>query len=404
MIIIALAFVIPAFLKREIKESLVDHDSLSIAIYKEQRAELEAEDLTSEQRIQSQQELDKSLAQNLDNETKPITQTRARWASILVMIAIPLFTVGMYWELGAWNLIAQETAKPITDTNEHHQAANQSDFSQLVDNLSARLKNQPDDTEGWMMLARSYMVMERYSEAVTAYNKLLDLVGKNDPQILSDLARATILTNLGKFAGQPVILLKIALNLDPNHQQSLWLMGLASVEKQDYPAAINYWEKLKVQLSEDRDAKTLKMVRTNIANARNQLGEEILSKPVESEPKNATIMQHIEVRVELAADLKERVNPDDTLFIYAKAVQGSAMPLAIVKKAASELPTQVVLDDSMAMTPTMKLSNFKEVIIMARISRSGKATTQSGDLVGQVSPVMLGTPNQVIVIINQIIE
>ena len=268
LIVLALAFVVPPLWQKNSKVGDIDRNRMNIAIYKERLAELEQDNLTPEQRAQAQQELDKTLAQDLDDSAKPSVQPHVRWASIVVAVCLPALTIGWYWKLGAWHLLAP------TQSSDAPQAAHQqevpSNFDEMVEKLAVRLQQQPDDEEGWRMLARSYTFLKRYSEAVQAYNKLLVLVGEQDPQLLTDMASVLVLSNEGQFSGQPTILLKMALELEPDHQQALWLSGLAAVQKEKYNAAIGYWQRLLPQIPSN-ELESREMLETHIAEARRQL-------------------------------------------------------------------------------------------------------------------------------------
>lgn len=231
LIVLALAFVVPTLWQKNSKVGDIDPNRMNIAIYKERLAELEQDNLTPEQRTQAQQELDKTLAQDLDDTTKPSIQPPVRWASIVVAICLPALTIGWYWKLGTWHLLAPGQSSEAPQVA--HQQKVPSDFDEMVKKLVVRLQEQPDDDKGWRMLARSYTFLKRYSDAVHAYNKLLAIVGEQEPQLLTDLASVLVLSNDGQFSGQPTILLKRVLELEPDHQEALWLSGLAAVQKEN---------------------------------------------------------------------------------------------------------------------------------------------------------------------------
>lgn len=388
LILLALAFVIPPLLKKTPKSSAIDNNSLNIAIYKQGIAELEQENLTSEQFAQAKQELEKSLAQDLDDKTSLVPKARARWAAtIIVILAIPTLAVATYWKVGSQHFL---TVTENTTTTPAHASNLPNNFNKMVEDLAARLEKQPNDKKGWYMLARSYTYMKQYDKAAQVYNKLLGLVGDKDPQILTELARVLALGNKGQFIGQAEILLKLALDADPNYQEALWLSGLAAAQNKDFQTAIDHWQKFLQQIPATDKTQARQMLEQNIAEARRQLGEPI--------PK-----QQLIVHVSLDPNLQDKVQANDTLFIYAQAITGPAMPLAIVRKKANELPTEVILDDSSAMMPAMKLSNFKEVKVLARISHSGSAKLESGDLQGEISPVALDTKEPVKITINTVV-
>lgn len=269
LIIVALAFVVPPLKRKSAKVSDNDHNSLNIAIYKERLAELAEEKLIPEQQVQAQQELDKTLAQELDSGAKLTNQVRARWASVAVAIAIPALAIGWYWKQGAWHLLMPPPviAQPI-----HPPERRISDFDKMVDKLAARLEKEPNDEQGWRMLARSYMYMKRYAKAAQAFDKLVALLEKQEPELLTDYAQALVLSNNSQFSEKATTLLKSALDLKSDHQQALWLSGLAAVQKKAYQAAIDYWQRL-LQQTPPPPLDMEMMLEQHIADARRQMGQ-----------------------------------------------------------------------------------------------------------------------------------
>jgi cytochrome c-type biogenesis protein CcmH len=232
-----------------------------------------------------------------------------------------------------------------------------------------------------------------------------------------ELAEFIAKSNEGQLAGLPTVLLKTVLNTHPNSQDALWLLGFAAVQKEEFNAAIDYWQRLLAQLPAS-DVEARQNVEKNLAEVRRQIAQSKTFPSASSTatstikvPENAsstavdsTNVAKIEVTVSLDPALQEKVKPEDTLFVYARATQGPPMPVAIVKKLAKDLPISVTLEDSLAMMPTMKLSNFKEVLVLARISHSGDATPKPGDLQGQSETVLVGTQSKVEIKINQVVQ
>lgn len=273
-IIVALAFVVPPLKRKSAKVSESDHNSLNLAIYKERLAELSEENLTPDEQALALQELDKTLAQELDGGEKPSNQVRARWASVAVAIAIPALAIGLYWKLGAWHLLMPS---PVIAQPNHPQDGEikkkTSDFDEMVNKLAARLEREPDDEQGWRMLARSYMYMKDYAKAAQVFDKLVALVGKQEPDLLTDYAQALVLSNNGMFSEKATTLLKSALALAPDYQQALWLSGLAEFQEKAYQAAIDYWQRL-LQQTPPPPPNVKTMLEGHIADARLQMGQE----------------------------------------------------------------------------------------------------------------------------------
>lgn len=407
-ILVALAFVIPPLLRKN--TNLPENDSAlhaNLSIYKERLAELQQENLNSEQFAAAKLELDKLLAQDVQETVPNQRQPRARWVSILVIILLPALVVGGYFKYGSPQLI-----EPAVQENPHSNSHGQmpKDFESMVAKLEQRLKENPDDIQGWQMLGKSYAMLENYAKAVHAYQQVLALGGDKDAQVLADAAEMNALANEGQLAGQSSVLIKTALQIDPNNEKALWLSGVVAIQQGEYGQAVQTWERLLSIFPAD-ETESRKIIEQQIAEARalmNKSGQmtdfatpsTATAEPL-AQPPAVVEQAKITVQVSLDPALQDKVRPTDTLFIYAKAISGMQMPLAIVRRMATELPITVVLDDGTAMSPQMKLSKFKQVAVFARISSSGTAMQQSGDLQGSVSPVDVTTPDNVIIQINQ---
>jgi cytochrome c-type biogenesis protein CcmH len=264
----------------------------------------------------------------------------------------------------------------------------------MTDKLAQRLKDKPDDVEGWSMLARSYSVLGRHADALKAYEKASNL-RKDDPTLLADLADSLAVNNNSNLEGEPMKLVDRALRLDPKNLKALYLAGTYAFNKKDYTSAITFWEKL-VQVGPPGNVFATQ-VEPAIAEARNLAGLPPAAKPLDGAPKagaasttaansNATVSG----TVTLSADLAKQAQPDDTVFVFARAAEGSRMPLAIMRKQVKDLPITFTLNDSMAMSPASALSTASKVIVGARVSKSGNAMPQPGDLSGQSAPVNVG--------------
>jgi cytochrome c-type biogenesis protein CcmH len=291
----------------------------------------------------------------------------------------------------------------------------------MVQKLADRLKNNPNDLQGWYMLARSLATLQRLPEALQALDTALKLA-PNEPQLLADYADISATINGGNLEGKPTELIQKALQIDPKNSKALALAGTAAFRKKDYARATEYWTTLKGVLSESGAPQDqIAMVESNINEARGAQGLPPLppSAAATAQPpmiaagappmmtsgasngsgaKSAGPDQKITVSVSLSPTLAAKAAPGDTLFIFARAVNGPRMPLAIIRTTASELPKTFTLDDSLAMSPMMKISDFPEVMVGARISKSGNAMPQSGDLMTTTGPVKVGTQNAKLVI------
>jgi cytochrome c-type biogenesis protein CcmH len=244
--------------------------------------------------------------------------------------------------------------------------------------LAEALKARPDDAVGWAMLARSYAALGRAAEALPAYKRVLELKPR-DAQALADYADALAVVNNGSLDGEPEKLVLQAIGFDPVNLKALSLAGMAAFNRADYGKAVMYWERA-VQASAP-DSGFAAQLQGALAEARKRSGA-----PVAAAAASASVSGE----VVLSAALKAQAAPTDTVYVFARAVQGPKMPLAILRLQVKDLPARFTLDDSLAMSPAAKLSSASQVIVGARISRSGNPLPQPGDLQGFSAAVPLG--------------
>lgn len=263
----------------------------------------------------------------------------------------------------------------------------------MVNKLVARLKDKPDDAEGWQMLARTYAALGKQAQAIEAF-KQAEKLRPTDATLLADYAVALAIANNRDLEGEPRALIERALKANPQHPKALALAGTAAYGRKEYQQAVAYWETLaKV---EPPDSPIAEQVRASIAEARQMAG--MPAAPDAPKPAPTAGSAQVSGTVTLADKLKARVSPDDTVFVFARAAEGSRMPLAIIRKQVKDLPFEFKLDDSMAMSAAAKLSGVSKVIVGARVSKSGNAMPQAGDLQGLVSDVNVGASGLKLVI------
>jgi cytochrome c-type biogenesis protein CcmH len=250
-----------------------------------------------------------------------------------------------------------------------------------IETARAQTERQPDDAGAWAMLAHSHEMMGRFDEAAKAYQKLLAL-RPDDAQAHADYADALGVVNKGSLQGEPAKQIAKALALEPTNLKALVLGGKEAFERQQYAPAIALWERA---LAATQDPAVRKPVETSIAEAR------ALSAPAGSKPAPAAAgANFVSGRVTVAAALQGQIAPEDTVFIFARPVEGSRMPLALLRKRGSDLPLDFALDDSLAMVPTNRLSQQAKVMLGVRVSKRGDAIPVAGDLEGELGPVKLG--------------
>jgi cytochrome c-type biogenesis protein CcmH len=278
---------------------------------------------------------------------------------------------------GAGNAEGPSGAAHATDSEQ---------IAAMTEKLAARMKEQPGDAEGWAMLARSYSVLGKHPEALKAYEKAVGL-RKDDATLLADYADSLAVKNNRALDGEPMKQVERALKLDPRNLKALSLAGTHAFNKKDYAGAVRNWEKV-VQFGA-ADNTLVQQIQPGLAEARSLAGLPAvpsLDPGKDAAPAGATVSG----TVTLAPELRKLAQPEDTVFVFARAAAGSKMPLAILRKQVKDLPLQFTLDDSMAMTPANALSGVPQVIVGARVSKSGNAMPQSGDLSGQTGAVKVG--------------
>lgn len=265
---------------------------------------------------------------------------------------------------------------------------NQDQINAMVEGLVAKLKAEPRNAEGWAMLARTYSALKRFEEALPAYRQAIEQ-RPDDAQLYADYADALAVTQGRTLEGEPAKLIAKALSLDANNFKALSLSGTIAYDKQDFKAAAALWERA-VQHAPADNADIARQMQSALEDARQRAGlpaQQSAQKDASAAVSGGTVSG----TVTLSKALAGKVSPEDTVFIFAKAAQGPKMPLAIVRKQVKDLPYRFELTDAMAMAPQFKLSGFAEVVVGARVSRSGDAMPQPGDWSGQSSPVKVGT-------------
>jgi cytochrome c-type biogenesis protein CcmH len=415
LVAVTLALLLWPLLRARHVGATPDADSAAIAVYRDQKQVLDAECadgvITPGERDAAVAE----LAQRLGDEVAApqaatagrLGRRQARVVALALLVLIPSAAVILYARLG------NPGAAGIGAASEARDALEMPDrqLAPLVDNLAQRMQSRPDDAEGWLLLARSYAALGRFADAADAYARADALIPDN-ADLLADYADVLAMAQGKRLAGKPAALIRRALALDPQHRKTLALAATAALEARDLDGALAYWRRLLAQFPEGsgdarqintiiaaiesagRDGKALPGA-ANKAPPRTDQG--IVTRPPPP-PAGATIAGRIDIAPALAA----KVALTDTVFIFARAVDGPRMPLAVLRVPARELPREFALDDSMRMAPGVKLSTAGAVIVEARISKSGNALPQPGDFSGKSVPVKPGATG-VKVTIDQIV-
>ena len=322
-----------------------------------------------------------------------------RWTAVAVASVIPIVAGALYLVLGQPSVISNP---PVANTqvadgglldNETNLEAQA--FEEKTQEVMRRLAEQPDDALGWDTLARLFVAQERFAEAAGALKKFRELTG-DSADVLVREANALAFANNGELRGEPESLIDRALELDPQHFGALFLAGFAVALRQDYQSALDYWHKAET-LSPNED------VRSEIRRLISGAEAEIVGTSSSTGDGVSTVAAGQSVRVSVSVEpaILEQVDPQDSVFIFARAMQGPAVPLAVVKRQVKDLPLVIELDDNSAMVPNMTISAFDKISIVARISRSGAAQAASGDFFGETGAIEPKITSEVAVTISE---
>jgi cytochrome c-type biogenesis protein CcmH len=400
LLLLALALVLPAVLKGKSNPAKTADGAAqaNLSVLRSQLTQLDADfaagSINADQLALAKSEIERrALEEESASESalavQPAKSTRT---AIFVGLAIPLLALGIYGFLGNINALDPANLQAKADADPTP-AQIEAMVTQFAERLESQPKDQAPDPKAWEMLARSYAAMQKFPEASKAYKRAVEL-NPGNAQILADHADVLAMLQGQSMVGEPTKLFERALVLDPNNLKALALAGSAAFEKKDFVKAIALWEKASKLAPPGSDF--AKGLASSVDEARAASGAPAVT--TKSAPTPAVATASVQGVVSLSPALKSKVAPDDTVFIFARAAQGPRMPLAILKRKASELPITFTLDDSTAMADELKLSKFELVIVGARVSKSGNALPQSGDLVGQSVPIKAGRDKLTLVI------
>lgn len=411
----AAVVVVPLWRKRPAPS--VSQDEVDTAIFRERLAELETEHrqgrIAETQFQQLRAELERTLLVDVPAEDAPEVQKprRAVMMAAVAALSLPLLALAYYYvssyrgQAENWIALQQRlqgaVAEALRQPDEWPQEASR-DLPGFTRVLQARLLREgmanPDDL---LLLGKGYLQLHRLPEALAVFGRAYELDPQR-PDIMLSYAQAMVLTKDGRLSQEAVTLLHAVLEVSPDHQGAMMLMGLGAFNSGDYRGAIKVWQRLLTML--DPHSEGARLISEGIGRAEKLLagGGENPASPQDRPPAAGP---RIAVTVDLAPALRDRLSPQDTLFIFAKAASGPPMPLAAVQRPVQDFPVQVTLDDSQAMLPAMKLSNFQQVVVGARISKAGGATAQPGDLQGSSPTLSLdGGPQSVSLLIDQVVQ
>ena len=379
LVSIALVFVLPPLFHTHERTGKMSRLDINRAIYQQKVADLAAD---LERGLLDQEEYENALADVqhtlLEDAGNAPPMPAGPVSNTLIIFAIagalPMAALFIYQQVSTYQS-QQQLAQMRTE------AAQSQSMQAMIAGLEKKLRADPGNVQGWQMLGRSYFALQQYEQAKNAYVKAADLVNQSDPDILILLAEASAFSNGDAFSEYEHVLLNKALAINPNHERGLWYAGYAAYTENNYAQASKHWAALLRLAPDDKDDVKENLLEL-LEDARRRAG-------LAADAQQATSLaadsgsdeRSIRVSVRLNAGISRRVRPEDTLFIYARAAAGPGMPLSLAKLTVADLPVTINLNKHMAMLPAMTLDSFQQVEVLARISKSGQAMPQPGDLI-----------------------
>lgn len=408
----ALAFLVTPLMRARAGGAVpVSRTASNLTVFRDQLAELDADlaagSIGREQWEAARGDLQRGLLEDVGASavTAAAPAGRSMATAIAIGIAVPLASALLY--LGLGNPQGLDPRKQDTAQGAAHQLSPEQ-IESMVARLAKRLESNPDDSEGWIMLARTYGALGRFAEAAGAYAKLESRFPQ-DAQLLADYADTLAMAQGQNLQGRPEALVRRALQADGNNLKALALAGTVEFEKRDFAKAAEYWQRMLPLLPPDSNM--LDSVRASIKEAQEKQGgvprSSVAAAP---EPRGAAAKSSaatakaasVSGTVKIAPALAARAAPEDIVFVLVRPAQGSRTPLAVLRVKMKDLPLAFSFDDSMAMNPSAKLSDFGEVVVAARVSKSGNVVPQGGDLEGVSKPLRLGAAGVVVEIAKTI--
>lgn len=376
LLLVGLAFLLIPVLRGRRAQAEEDRTALNVALYQERLAELssqrDAAVLSAEQFAAGQAEAARELLADTEGTGGERVSRLGKALPLIAAVLVPVVALGLYMHWGASQQIAQMQEQPS--------------ITEMRASLEQAVKDNPDSAEAWYFLGRIYMGDGRSAEAAKAYEQAVRVAGRA-PELLGQWAQALYFAGDKQWSEQLQALTAEALKADPNEVTSLGLLGIAAFEDERYAESVSYWERLLAQMPAEDPSRA--SIQGGIDQARERLQASGAAPVGEVVNKSMAVLK---VRVELAPALQGKVQPGDTVFVFARAASGPPMPLAVKRLTVADLPAEVELSDKDAMMEQLKISSFPQVQLMARVSRSGVAT--EGQWVGRGQPIASSTSEQ----------
>ncbi|MEO5830590.1 MAG: hypothetical protein ABIQ36_08475 [Rhodanobacter sp.] len=310
---------------------------------------------------------------------------------LLIALLLPLGTGALYLSVGTPNALNSASYKAPSLTME-----------QALTELRTHLQQQPDDLQGWMLLAQTSSMLRQPAAARDAFEHALKLAPNNAEAMIGWAENDSMTRADHRIEGRARDLLTQAVKLHPDSQRGLWLLGISDFQSGNYRDAAATWRLLQPQL--EPGSNVAKAVAEQIAAADARADGAPASSSSTSRAGASISAQGavLHVQVALTPTLKDKLAAGDVLFVYARSPDGPPMPLAVARLDAANLPATVTLTDAMAMTAAAKLSSVAQAFVGARISHSGQPEAQPGDLEGDAGVVAVDSKTPIKITIDKV--
>lgn len=415
LVVVALALVVWPLVKGGKDDGEQRRKTENVAILRQQYEELEAEHkagrISDDEYEETRSEIETRVLEesDTDQDVVPLKQGRQGiYAAFVLVVLIPVTAFLLYLELGSPIAMDPDFTRQQAQMQKMSGQHSAAELAEQVKFLEERLKEHPDNADGWMMLARTSAAVKDWAKSSRAFEQVNRLVPDN-ADVLADWADVMAAAQQGSLEGRPQELIEKALSVDPQHWKALALMGTLCYNKGDYEGAVKFWSRMLSGV--EQGSEEWRQIMENIEQARRAGGLPPDPSLGSLEPKTAAPVQSaasaqavIAGELDVAPELKSKLKPEDTVFVFARPVQGSKMPVAFAKYQAKDLPLKFHLDSSNQMGMGMKtLADVSEVVVGARVSRSGNFMPSSGDLEGEAQgQIAVGTQNVRVIITKQV--
>jgi cytochrome c-type biogenesis protein CcmH len=400
LVALALVTLLIPFIRRDaVLEEVDQRMEQNIGIAREKKTQLatqlERSDITRVAYDAELLDLERSLAFDIEKTDHINSNQNGRWMIVLIALVLPVCSGVLYWHYGAYEVIENpelaQAKKP-----EPVVAAPDMSLDEMIDAIKQKLQQNPEDARGWFALGKTLMAKQAFEQGLAAFERTNQLA-PNEPGVIFSLADAMAIVNNGKIEDSTLALINQGLSIDPVNPSGLWLAGLAEEQRGNFKKAHQYWVDLLPKISNDRESSY--EVRSLIT-MMEERDPEIVKFDENSPPAD---FASVVLAVDINEDLRNQSDPEDSVFVYAKAMNGPPMPLAVQRIKVRDLPAEIRLSDSDAMIPNMKLSLFDQVIVGARVSKSGQPVAKPGDYFIEVESVdSQNNTNAIELLINQV--